>query len=137
MLEDMKTDDGNVYVYDSTYLKQRLFLYLVKNRVTIWFKLIWARPSDPFECDCHLAWLIRDNHHLLDRVYGGQCSNGTYFSSLNPQGFASCAMDGTNPSTTTVTTTTTTRGAASPYLFQFVNIVYLIISFGILFSSIL
>lgn len=34
--------------------------------------------SDLIQCDCDLAWIIRDNRHLLDRV-SGDCleKNGT------------------------------------------------------------
>ncbi|XP_046453336.1 leucine-rich repeat and immunoglobulin-like domain-containing nogo receptor-interacting protein 3 [Daphnia pulex] len=41
--------------------------------------------NNPFACDCHLAWFIRDNRHLLSRVHGGKCSNGTRFQDLNPK----------------------------------------------------
>ena len=56
------------------------------------FFLIICDP-DPIDCrDCHLTWLIRDNRHLLTKVYGGQCSNGTSFEELDPQGFADCPV---------------------------------------------
>jgi len=44
---------------------------------------------DPIDCEmdpCHLAWLIRDNRHLLSAI-GGQCSNGTLFDYLDPNAF--------------------------------------------------
>ena len=48
-----------------------------------------ALRTDPMDCsDCHLAWLIRDNRHLLAAVYKGTCSNGTTFQQLEPKGFA-------------------------------------------------
>ncbi|XP_057375831.2 uncharacterized protein LOC130696745 [Daphnia carinata] len=47
--------------------------------------------NNPFECgDCHLAWLIRDKPHLLTRVFGGRCSNGTQFEDLKPEGYHDC-----------------------------------------------
>ncbi|KAK4009002.1 hypothetical protein OUZ56_014130 [Daphnia magna] len=47
--------------------------------------------NNPFECgDCHLAWLIRDKPHLLKRVFGGRCSNGTQFEDLKPEGYHDC-----------------------------------------------
>lgn len=45
---------------------------------------------DLFTCDCHLAWLIRDNSNLLKAVEGGACSNGTAFNQLNPDGYNDC-----------------------------------------------
>ena len=47
---------------------------------------------DPFECDCHLAWLLRDNRHLLQTVMFGKCSNGTWFTDLDPDAFANCPV---------------------------------------------
>jgi hypothetical protein len=48
---------------------------------------------DPIECaDCHLAWLIRDNRHLLPAVYQGTCSDGKKFRELNPKAFATCPV---------------------------------------------
>jgi len=42
---------------------------------------------------CHLAWLIRDNRHLLKVVDGGTCSNGTTFEQLDPNGFKNCLVN--------------------------------------------
>lgn len=45
---------------------------------------------DTIDCEkdvCHLAWLIRDNRHLLSAVSRGKCSNGTTFEKLDPEGF--------------------------------------------------
>ena len=39
-----------------------------------------------FDCvtePCHLAWLIRDNRHLLQTVHNGRCLNGTRFEDLD------------------------------------------------------
>lgn len=54
--------------------------------------------KDPFDCTtdyCHLSWLIRDNRNLLsafDTFYPPRCSNGTYFSELNPDGYVDCQI---------------------------------------------
>ena len=57
---------------------------------------IWSaiKCADNFDCSdhCHLAWLIRDNPHLLVSVYGATCSNGTAFNALNPNGFTNCPV---------------------------------------------
>ena len=50
---------------------------------------------DPIDCEsnhCHMAWLIRDNRNLLPAVYLGQCSNGTAFEDLDPNGYNDCAI---------------------------------------------
>lgn len=44
--------------------------------------------ADPIDCEgdpCHLAWLIRDNRHLMKYIgYSGRCSNYTSLSDLDP-----------------------------------------------------
>ena len=48
--------------------------------------MVYAAVLDPIDCVtdiCHLAWLIRDNRHLLYVVGDAtQCSNGTVFRDL-------------------------------------------------------
>ena len=41
-------------------------------------------------CDCGLAWLIRDKRQLMPAVRNGLCSNGIAFESLDPVSFANC-----------------------------------------------
>ena len=50
--------------------------------------------SDRFDCSdyCHLAWLIRDNRHLLQFVPFGTCSYGTQFEDLDPNRFTDCPV---------------------------------------------
>ena len=45
---------------------------------------------DSFDCDCHLAWLIVDNRHLLRHVRGAKCSDGLPFTKLTSSQFAAC-----------------------------------------------
>lgn len=66
--------------------------------------------KDPIDCSprgiCSLAWLVRDNPNLLDRVWSATCSNGTYLYDLNPN-----AMQGLNgkkcPKSSTIKVITT------------------------------
>ena len=86
-----------------------------------------------FECsDCHLAWLIRDNRHLLPVILSGvdyttpTCTNVTYFHLLNPNGYADCPVFipqtlstsystlSTTSSTNTIVTTTTVSSSTYP-----------------------
>lgn len=49
--------------------------------------------SDPFDCysdPCHLAWLLRDNRHLLNHLLSGQCEDSTYLSNLPVEMFEGC-----------------------------------------------
>ena len=62
-----------------------------------YFTIDWnnkiTKFSDPFDCEtdpCHLAWLIRDNRHLLAPIYGATCSNGTQFTQLISNDFSHC-----------------------------------------------
>lgn len=56
--------------------------------------------TDPLNCDgCDLAWLIRDNRKLLDKIVKGACSNNTLLTSLNPSAYADCEVP-TEPTTT-------------------------------------
>ena len=38
--------------------------------------------SDRFACGCDIAWLIRDNRHLLPVVKGGQCADDSPYPSV-------------------------------------------------------
>lgn len=52
--------------------------------------------TDPIDCAtdiCHLAWLIRDNRHLMKAI-SGQCSNGTVFEDLMSNAYADCPAVG-------------------------------------------
>ena len=51
-----------------------------------------AYISDPIVCDCRLAWLIQYKRNLLPAINGGQCSNSTLFTELNPEGFNGCPV---------------------------------------------
>ena len=54
---------------------------------------IVVKYADPIDCsDCHLAWLIRDNRNLISALIDGQCSNGTRFEDLDPNGLADCPV---------------------------------------------
>ncbi|XP_046648719.1 slit homolog 1 protein-like isoform X3 [Daphnia pulicaria] len=45
----------------------------------------------PIMCDCNLAWLLRDNRHLLAHVSFGQCSGESVdFADVGPERFDSC-----------------------------------------------
>jgi hypothetical protein len=46
--------------------------------------------SDPFDCGCGLAWLIRDNPALLPSVQDGVCGGFFSFEDLNPDSYANC-----------------------------------------------
>jgi hypothetical protein len=51
--------------------------------------------TDAIDCDdlCHLAWIIRDNRHLLLAVDNdAPCSNGTWLSELSilPDDYYDC-----------------------------------------------
>ena len=53
------------------------------------------RSIGPIDCEndlCHLAWLIRDNRHLLPAVYLATCSNGTTFQQLDSNAYNSCPV---------------------------------------------
>ncbi|XP_046651759.1 oplophorus-luciferin 2-monooxygenase non-catalytic subunit-like [Daphnia pulicaria] len=92
--------------------------------------------NNPFECDCDLAWIFRDNLYLRDQIKDGKCTNGSYFSSLGPTDFAYCNEDtSTSLSSTTVQPTTTpSTGVASRPLFDPVSflITFAIFSFQVL-----
>ena len=51
--------------------------------------------SDPFTCGCDIAWLIRDNRHLLPAVHFGVCAYDSPFpyvdfEDLDPNSFSEC-----------------------------------------------
>ena len=41
---------------------------------------------------CHLAWLIRDNRHMLHFVSNATCSNGVKFKMLDPSSYDICPV---------------------------------------------
>ncbi|EFX71428.1 hypothetical protein DAPPUDRAFT_255778 [Daphnia pulex] len=45
----------------------------------------------PIVCDCNIAWLLRDNRHLLKHVLYGKCTgNGGDFADVEPERFNHC-----------------------------------------------
>ncbi|XP_057376104.1 nyctalopin-like [Daphnia carinata] len=46
--------------------------------------------GNPFDCDCGLAWLIRDNQPLVPSVKNGVCGGFFRFEDLNPDAYANC-----------------------------------------------
>ena len=48
---------------------------------------------DPFECGCGLAWLLRDNRHLMPAVSGGVCNGFIKFEDVSPDSFTNCPQD--------------------------------------------
>ena len=54
--------------------------------------------KDPIDClqHCHMAWIIRNNRHLLDAFVESSpptCSDDTSFDSLDPDGFDNCPLE--------------------------------------------
>ena len=45
---------------------------------------------DPIKCDCHLAWLVRDNRNLLNYIEGAKCSDSKNVVDLKAQDFIRC-----------------------------------------------
>ena len=56
--------------------------------------LFLYNKTDSFDCNtdlCHLAWLLRDNCHLLDfNLKNARCDDGTYFTDMSRNLFAKC-----------------------------------------------
>lgn len=86
--------------------------------------------SDPFRCDCHLTWLLRDNRHLMSVLNSAECDNGTSFFDLDELAFDGCppaitrttsrttlspssTLQHTTSTTTTTTSTSTTTQPSS------------------------
>ena len=82
LLEKMAAEHeagGQLLMYQSKSVKRKCFFLINK------FEF---EPADSIECDCHIAWLVRDHRDLLNRFFSfPSCSNGTAFFSLDPQGF--------------------------------------------------
>ena len=61
----------------------------------MFLSILYIINSGPFACGCDMAWLIRDNRHLLPPVRYGNCADDSPFPSvpfedLNPESFAEC-----------------------------------------------
>ena len=61
--------------------------------------VLYFAQKDPFDCSedhCHLAWIIRDEPELLEKISCQlglpACSNGTLFRDLDPSAFADCPI---------------------------------------------
>jgi hypothetical protein len=95
MLQGMITLNGSLFIDSSAcYIKHIVLsniLVIACYSLFINFAFHLTEP-DPFECDCNLAWLIRDNRNLLPVVRGAQCSNSTRFEQLDPSGFSDCVL---------------------------------------------
>ena len=95
MLQGMITLNGSLIIDSSAcYIKCILCYLLVIVRYSLFINFLFfiLIEPDPFECDCNLAWLIRDNRNLLPVVHGAQCSNSTRFEQLDPSGFSDCVL---------------------------------------------
>ncbi|KAK4011369.1 hypothetical protein OUZ56_020483 [Daphnia magna] len=46
--------------------------------------------NNPIQCDCHLAWLVRDNRNLLKHIEGGKCNDSTELLDLKAADFIRC-----------------------------------------------
>lgn len=100
MLEVMHAHRSEFHLSESKFLfMSRLHIY--SNGYHSFFTL----SEDPFDCTnlCGLAWLIRDNRHLLKPTIGYDtdkvaeppaCSNGTSFFDLDPDGIQNCPANG-------------------------------------------
>ena len=90
MLQGMITLNGSLFIDSSAcYIKHIvlsniLVIACYSLFINFAFHLI---ELDPLECDCNLAWLIRDNRNLLPVIHGAQCSNSTRFEQLDPSGY--------------------------------------------------
>lgn len=93
MFEQMASGRGEIFYYDSNGPKNNkwisTFLAELINLLYFYIKYI-----DRIDCSteniCHLAWIIRDSK--LSRVARGECSNGTFFSSLKEDDFSHCPV---------------------------------------------
>jgi hypothetical protein len=54
------------------------------------FKLISLIYTDAIKCDCHLAWLVRDNRNLLNYIEGAKCSDSRELIDLKADDFVRC-----------------------------------------------
>jgi len=77
--------DARVQIDDSKTIKKKFWNYLID-------VFLYIDPIDCVSDSCHLAWLIRDNPHLLTVVHDGHCSNGTRFAQLRHSGFNHCFL---------------------------------------------
>ena len=60
------------------------------------------KAQQPFACGCDIAWLIRDNRHLLPVVLNGSCAQDSQFPSvafgeLDPKFFSACPRTEDSP----------------------------------------
>ena len=78
--------------------------YLLDQQIIhCWVKVQLKYFTDPIDCVsdvCHLAWIIRENRHLLKAVRDAQCSNGIPLIDLQlPDNYADCPVSIKNNST--------------------------------------
>ncbi|XP_057381227.1 uncharacterized protein LOC130703790 [Daphnia carinata] len=55
--------------------------------------IINLNSDSKFLCGCNIAWLVRDNRQLLNRVRNGFCADGTAFESIPEQELSGCLKD--------------------------------------------
>lgn len=84
-------DPGVIHVHRSKKRISHVRIILCnQNELFTYSRVIICCTLDSFDCDCHLAWLIVDNRHLLRHVRGAKCSDGLPFTKLTSSQFAAC-----------------------------------------------
>ena len=63
---------------------------IIKQSLSLMLIYFFVYTAKTIACDCHLAWLIRDHRHLLNRVVNGYCDDGKLFKELDPADYADC-----------------------------------------------
>ncbi|XP_057375601.2 slit homolog 3 protein-like [Daphnia carinata] len=84
---------GLVYLHQNslTHFESYVFQVMLEGMVQAGYGSV-SLFQNPIECDCHLAWLIYYKRNLLPVIDGGQCSNSTLFTDLNPDALSGCPV---------------------------------------------
>ncbi|XP_046648341.1 oplophorus-luciferin 2-monooxygenase non-catalytic subunit-like [Daphnia pulicaria] len=86
----VKLQDINLTQLDPKIFKPVLQRMLIRSKKVLGRTPFLYLGNNAIKCDCHLAWLVRDNRNLLNYIEGAKCSDSRELIDLKADDFVRC-----------------------------------------------